>query len=127
MKITFFIFSLVIINLLVGCASKPSNIKAQYVSPMLYQHYDCEQIVAEKNRIDREVGTLYETLKNKSNNDTLQAASAVLLWPMLFTLEGGDGPDAIEYGRLKGQVKALEDMSIQKKCGLNFQKYHQKN
>lgn len=117
---------MVVINLFVGCASQPSNIKAQYVSPMLYEHYDCEQIVAEKNRIYREVGELYETLKKKSDNDTAQAASAVLLWPMLFTLEGGDGPDAIEYGRLKGQTKALEDMSIQKKCGLDFQKYVEK-
>ena len=121
MKTIFFIF---IISFFVGCASQPSNIKAQYVSPMLYEHYDCEQIVAEKNRIDREIGVLYETLKKKSDNDTAQAVGAVLLWPMLFTLEGGDGPDAIEYGRLKGQAKALEDMSIKKKCGIDFKRYH---
>jgi len=111
------------ISLFVGCASKPEDIKTQYVSPMLYKDYDCEQLAVEKNRIDREIGILYESLKNRANKDTAQAVGAVIFWPFLFALEGGDGPEAIEYGRLRGQAKAIQEVSIRKKCGIDFSKY----
>ena len=41
----------------------------------------------------------------------------ILFWPALFALEGGDGPDAEEYRRLKGEVDALQTVSVKKKCG----------
>lgn len=44
----------------------------------------------------------------------------VLFWPTLFFLEGGDGPQAQEYARLKGERDAIERVSIQKKCGIEF-------
>jgi len=112
-----------VLGILSGCASKPEDIKTQYVSPMLYKDYDCEQLAVEKNRIDREIGILYESLKNRANKDTAQAVGAVFFWPFLFALEGGDGPEAIEYGRLRGQAKAIQEVSIRKKCGLDFSKY----
>jgi hypothetical protein len=37
-------------------------------------------------------------------------------------LVGGDGPMAAELGRLKGQMVAIEQASIQKKCGIQFQR-----
>jgi hypothetical protein len=44
------------------------------------------------------------------------AVGMILFWPALFFLEGGDGPQAAEYGRLKGERDALERVAIQKKC-----------
>ena len=44
----------------------------------------------------------------------------ILLWPLLFTLEGGDGVAANEYSLMKGQYKALQTASVQKKCGFQF-------
>jgi len=44
----------------------------------------------------------------------------------LFFLEGGDGPEAAEYGRLKGERDALEKVAIQKECGIIFQPIEQK-
>jgi len=44
----------------------------------------------------------------------------VLLWPTLFFLEGGDGPEAQEYGRLKGEKEAIESVAIHSKCGIAF-------
>ncbi len=44
----------------------------------------------------------------------------VLFWPTLFFLEGGDGPEAAEYARLKGERDAIEKVSIQKKCAIEF-------
>ena len=40
----------------------------------------------------------------------------VLFWPTLFFLEGGDGAEAAEYARLKGERDALEQAYTQKKC-----------
>ena len=47
----------------------------------------------------------------------------ILLWPVLFFLEGGDDPRATEYSRLKGERDAVEKVSVQKKCGIQFQTY----
>ena len=44
----------------------------------------------------------------------------ILFWPTLFFLEGGDGPEAAEYARMKGEIDALETISIQKNCGIKF-------
>jgi hypothetical protein len=36
-------------------------------------------------------------------------------------LVGGDGPMTAELAQLKGQMVAIEQASIQKKCGIQFQ------
>lgn len=46
------------------------------------------------------------------------AVGMLLFWPTLFFLEGGDGPQAAEYARLKGEVDALEKVAIAKKCDM---------
>lgn len=46
------------------------------------------------------------------------AVGMILFWPTLFFLEGGDGPEAAEYSRLKGEKGALEKIAVQKECGL---------
>ncbi len=107
--------------LLVGCASQPDKIQATYVSPDQYQRHDCQQIAAEKGRVERRVNTLYASLKKTADNDATQmGVGMLLLWPTLFFLEGGDGPEAAEYAQLKGQYEALEQASIQKRCGYQF-------
>ena len=45
------------------------------------------------------------------------AVGMLLFWPALFFLEGGDSPEAAEYSRLKGEVEALNEASMLKKCG----------
>jgi hypothetical protein len=34
----------------------------------------------------------------------------------------GDGPTAAELSRLKGEMEALETVSIQKNCGIQFKR-----
>ncbi|NBU71863.1 MAG: metal ABC transporter ATP-binding protein [Bacteroidetes bacterium] len=107
---------------LAGCASNPDNMRAADISPLQYRNLDCEQIASEQARISRKVNSLYESLKTKADNDTWQmGVGLVLLWPVLFALEGGDGPEAGEYKQLKGEYEALEQVSLQKKCGLTFE------
>lgn len=100
-----------------GCASSPDKIQTSYVSPLQYKDHDCDQISGEMERVSRRVNELYGSLKKTADNDSAQmAVGMVLFWPALFFLEGGDGPEAAEYGRLKGERDALEKVAIQKKC-----------
>ena len=102
---------------LVGCASSPDKMTAAYVSPIQYQDYDCKQIGAELTRVSRRAQELYGQLDKTASNDGAQmAVGLVLFWPALFFLEGGDGPEAAEYSRLKGERDALEQIAIQKQC-----------
>ena len=106
-------------NILMGCASHPDEIPTQYVSSVSYKDYDCDQIGLEMTRISSRVNQLQTSLEEKADNDSAQmAVGMVLFWPTLFFLEGGDGPEAQEYGRLKGEFDALQQLNIQKKCNL---------
>ena len=105
-----------------GCATSPSEIPAADVSPLQYKDYDCDDIANELERIARKMNTAYMQLDKKASNDTAQAAFGILFWPTFFFLEGGDGPQAAEYSVLKGKFDALEQVSIKKKCGIDFPK-----
>lgn len=100
-----------------GCASSPDKMAAAYVSPIQYQDYDCKQLGGELARVSRRAQELYGQLDKTASNDGAQmAVGLVLFWPALFFLEGGDGPEAAEYSRLKGERDALEQVAIQKHC-----------
>ena len=104
-----------------ACASHPDKIAASSVSTMQYQDYSCKQVAAELDRVERKSNELYYRLDKTAGNDSAQMAVGMLLfWPTLFFLEGGDGPEAAEYARLKGEMEALEKVSIKKKCGIEF-------
>ncbi len=102
---------------LIGCATAPEKIASSYVSPMQYSNYSCDQIALEMTNVSRRVSELYGQLDKEAGADTAQmAVGLVLFWPALFFLEGGDGPQAAEYARLKGEREALETVAVQKKC-----------
>lgn len=102
---------------LAGCATQPDKIQTAYVSPVQYQDFDCNQIAAESARVNRRAAELQARLKTAADNDGAQMAiGMILFWPALFLLEGGDGPEAAEYARLKGERDALEEAAVQKKC-----------
>lgn len=122
--------ALALCSLITGCASYSEDIAATYVSPLQYRDYDCDQIGMEMEAVSRRVGTLSKSLDSKAEGDVWQVAGAVVLWPTLFFLEGGDGPEAAEYARLKGEFETLEKVSIRKKCEMAIAKAesdHSKN
>lgn len=107
--------------LVCGCATNPDKMETAYVSPLQYSQYDCAQIGAEQGHVERRTGELYTKLRKDANNDAAQMTVGMLLfWPALFFLEGGDGPEAAEYSRLKGEYEALRTVAVEKKCGLEF-------
>jgi hypothetical protein len=48
------------------------------------------------------------------------AAATVVFWPAAFFV-GGDKQTAAELANMKGQMVAIEQASIQKKCNIQFQ------
>ena len=107
--------------LLAGCASSSDEVRATYVSPYQYQHYSCQQVAAEAERISHRVSELSGVQDSKRTGDSVATGVAIVLfWPAAFFIKG-DGQAAAELGRLKGEFETLEKVSIEKKCGLRFQ------
>lgn len=103
--------------LITACASSPDKIASTYVSPLQYSDYSCKQVAQEMTNVSRRVSELYGSLDKEASADNAQMAlGLVLFWPALFFLEGGDGPQAAEYARLKGEREALESVAVQKNC-----------
>lgn len=102
---------------LVGCATHPSEVPSQHVSPLLYQQYTCNQIILEMDSVNRKMQESYTLAADKADGDEGQMAiGMILFWPALFFLEGGDGPEVQAYARAKGEYEALEKMAILKEC-----------
>ena len=107
-----------------ACASQPEKISAQYVSEVSYQHYSCDQLAMEARRISARTNELYIAVKDTADTDEVQmGVGLILLWPVLFFLEGGDGPEAAEYARLKGEADAIDRAAITKNCGVQMERW----
>ena len=106
---------------LCGCASKSSEISAAYVSPVTYQNHTCPQLAQEAQALSARATQVAGAQDQKRTNDAIATGVAVVVfWPAAF-LVGGDGPSAAELANLKGQMNAVEQASIQKRCGIQFQ------
>jgi len=105
---------------LAACAEKSQNVNATYVSPLAYQSYNCRQIEAEARRISSRTSQISGVQDNNANNDAVATGVAlVLFWPAAFFI-GGNKENAAELARLKGEMDAVEQASIQKQCGISF-------
>lgn len=105
-----------------ACAEKSSDIAAAYVSPMQYSNYNCSQIASEAQRVSsRAAQAMGQQDKKADNDEAMMAIGMILFWPALFALNG-DSESAGEVARLKGEMEALEQASIQKDCGIEFQR-----
>ncbi len=101
---------------LAACASNPDKIDAAYVSPLKYKDYDCDQLAMEMDHVGRRTTELYQRLRNDRTNDNWQMGVGLFFWPVLFALEGGDGPEATEYAQLQGEYEALRENTVVNKC-----------
>jgi len=108
--------------LVAGCASKSSEITAAYVSPMTYQSYNCQQLGMEAQAVSAKAAELSGAQDQKRTNDAIATGVAVVIfWPAAF-LVGGDGQVAAQLAQMKGQMTAIEQASIAKKCNIQFQR-----
>src|SRR6266436_9330592 len=104
-----------------GCASSAADITPAYVSPVAYQSYTCQQLALEAQSISTRAATLSGAQDSQRTKDGWATAAAVVVfWPAAFFV-GGDKQTAAELSQMKGQMVAVEQASIQKKCGIQFQ------
>ena len=104
-----------------GCATHANDISAAYVSPIQYQSYTCAQLQEEAARVSARAAVASGAQDQKANNDAVATGVGVILfWPALFFIKG-DAASAQEIAQLKGDMDAIEQANIQKKCGLQFQ------
>jgi hypothetical protein len=106
---------------LAGCASKSSEIAATYVSPIQYQSYTCAQLAEEAQRVSEAAATATGVQDNQASKDAVAAAvGVVVFWPTLLMV-GGDRVNAAQLAHLKGEMEAIQQVSIQKRCSIQFQ------
>lgn len=99
-----------------ACATAPANITAQYVSPLQYQGFSCEQMASESQRIGARLSQVTGQQQSKADSDAVaMGVGMVLFWPALFFL-GSGANQTEELSRLKGESDALQQAAIQKNC-----------
>jgi len=104
-----------------GCASSSAEITPAYVSPVAYQGYTCQQLALEAQAISTRAASLSGVQDSQRTKDQWSTAAAVVIfWPAAFFV-GGDKQTAAELSLMKGQMVAVEQASIAKKCNIQFQ------
>jgi hypothetical protein len=89
-----------------GCASSASDNAPAYVSPVAHQSYTCQHLALEAQAISTRAATLSGAQDSQRTKDGVATAAAIVIfWP----------------AALKGQMVAVEQASIAKKCGIQFQ------
>ena len=107
---------------LAGCASSSAEITPAYVSPVMYQSYTCQQLAMEAQAVSARAASLSGVQDSQRTKDQWTTAAAVVIfWPAAFMVSG-DKQTAAELGQMKGQMVAIEQASIAKKCGIKFER-----
>ncbi|HXD44110.1 MAG TPA: hypothetical protein VN655_03165 [Pseudolabrys sp.] len=107
--------------LVAGCAKDADQVSATYISPVLYDNYTCAQLAEEAQRVSSRAAQATGVQDQKATNDKVaMGVGLIVFWPALLFTKGNDENTA-ELARLKGQMEAIEQASIKKKCGITFQ------
>jgi hypothetical protein len=105
-----------------GCASRSEDVAASYVSPSMYGSYSCRELNAEAQRVSSAAASAAGAQDSQRTKDAVATTAAlVVFWPAAFFVSGNNAQTA-ELARLKGQMQAIEGASVQKKCGISFQR-----
>jgi len=104
-----------------GCASKSANVEATYVPAQNYGGYTCQQLAEEGRNVSaRAAQAAGQQDKNRKNDTMKTTVGVILFWPIILANEG-NGQVTAELANLKGQMKAIEQTSTKKNCGIRFQ------
>jgi hypothetical protein len=107
--------------MLASCAKEASQVGPTYVSPITYESYSCQQLTQEAQRISARAAEAAGVQDQKATNDKVaMGVGIVIFWPALLFTKGNDENTA-EIARLKGSMDAIEQASISKHCGIQFQ------
>lgn len=104
-----------------GCAKDADQVGATYISPVLYDNYTCPQLAEEAQRVSSRAAQSAGVQDQKATNDKVaMGVGLIVFWPALLFTKGNDENTA-ELARLRGQMDAIEQTSIKKRCGITFQ------
>ena len=104
-----------------ACAKDADQVGATYVSPITYESFTCPQLAEEAQRVSSRAAQAAGVQDQKATNDKIaMGVGLVVFWPALLFTKGNDENTA-ELARLKGQMDAIEEVSIKKRCGITFQ------
>ena len=107
---------------LAGCATRSSDVAAAYVSPIQYQSYSCGQLREEAARVSsRAVIASGAQDQNATSDAVATGVALVVFWPAAFMLKGNNA-NAQEVAQLKGDMDAIEQANIRKRCGIQFKR-----
>lgn len=105
-----------------ACASSADKVAAAYVSPIQYSSLSCRQVTEESARVSARASESAGVQDSKRTSDAVATTVGVIVfWPALFFIDG-DNQKTAELARLKGEMEALEQVSVQKNCGIQFQR-----
>lgn len=106
--------------ILAGCAEKSADIAPSYVSSSRYDTMNCRQLGAEAQTVSDRARSAIQAQDKKASNDAAAATvGMILFWPALFMIKG-DGSQAAEVARLKGEREAIEAANRARNCGIVF-------
>lgn len=103
--------------LLSGCAVSSENSHVPYISPAQFQTYNCNELLAEIERIQTRVSQLTGKPddKNPAKDKWVLGADLSLSWAALFAL-GGTKEQEAEYEQLKSEYDAIQQWAVIKQC-----------
>jgi|SRR6516165_1658376 len=105
---------------LAGCATRSQDIVSAYVSPIQYESYSCTQLREEAARVSSRAAAASGMQDQNATGDAIATGVAlVVFWPAAFMVHG-NGANAQEVSQLKGDMDAIEQANIQKRCGIKF-------
>jgi len=93
-----------------GCASRPENIKASYISHERYIDTDCSQLAIQMSDARAELAKYSEMQNSKATGD----AWGVFL--ILIPVSQLTGDYEADVAKWKGVVEAIETTQIKNKC-----------
>jgi hypothetical protein len=115
-------FAFAAAGVLVGCAKNAADISPSYVSPYQYENFTCPQLADEAQRVSARAAEAAGVQDQKATNDAVATTvGVVIFWPALFMLKGNDTVTA-DLARLRGEMDAIEQVSIRKSCHFQFQR-----
>ncbi len=109
--------------LLSGCATAANQITTASVSTVGYSGMSCPQLEAEAHRVAARANDLGAQQDAKANQDAIvMGVTLLVFWPAAFAIQG-NGATAAELSRMKGELVAMEQVSVSKGCQIAFPRF----
>jgi hypothetical protein len=94
-----------------GCAKSPESIAPSYVSPMVYQKFECDQLAEESQRVEAALTQVSAQQRQARSDDTV---GVILLGLPVSSMSGGNVADQV--AALKGQQQTLRQVITINRC-----------